>query len=81
MQILNKDWHEVNYQTRSSHNQMACDIYIVGPSNTQTSSRKNVTWVETEMEWNIIISSKLHACELQKTEWKHLYKICGLCMM
>ena len=38
---------------------------MAGLSNTQTSSRKIVTWVETEMERNITISSKLHACELQ----------------
>lgn len=65
MQIINKDWHEVDYQTPSSHNQMAFDRYVAGLSNTQTSSRKSVTWVETEMEGNLIISSKLRACELQ----------------
>jgi hypothetical protein len=65
MQILNRYWHEVDYQTPSSHNQMASDRYMAGLSNTQTSSRKSITWVETEMEGNIIIASKLRACELQ----------------
>jgi hypothetical protein len=34
MQILYKDWHEVDYQTRTSHNQMASDRYMAGLSNT-----------------------------------------------
>jgi len=78
MQILNKDWHEVDYQTRSSHNHTASDRCMAGLSKTQTSSRKIVTWVETEMERNIIISSKLHACELQnwvKTFVQNLWSV------
>jgi hypothetical protein len=78
MQTLNKDWHEVDYQTRSSHNQIS-DRYMAGLSYTQTSSRESR---ECKLKWNET-SSYLASYMLvsYKTEWKHLYKICGLCKM